>query len=65
MTVEQIFQFVAGVFGLVATYFAWTEPKSDYLFPVIVLAISSAFLAYRFHVKARIDAHSATDTRSD
>jgi hypothetical protein len=65
MTTERIFQFVAGFFAIAAIYFALTEPRSDYIFPAIVLAISSAMLAYRFHAKARVDARAAADTESD
>ena len=59
------FQLTAVVLGLVAVYLAFTDPRSDYLFPAVILAICAGFLAYRFHIKSRLIENQAdTDEQS-
>ena len=56
MNVVRTFQIAAIVLAFVAIYFAVTDPRSDYLFAAVILAICAGFLAYRFHLKGHIDA---------
>jgi hypothetical protein len=53
------FQVVAAALLFVSAYLAFTDPRSDYLFASVILMICSVFLAYRFHLKQRINARNA------
>ena len=54
MNIVRTFQIAAVVLAFVALYFAITDPRSDYLFAAVILAICAGFLAYRFHLKDQI-----------
>jgi hypothetical protein len=53
------FQLAAVVLAAVSIYLFVTDPGSDYLFASIVLMICAGFLAYRFHLKARLDSRTS------
>jgi hypothetical protein len=58
-----VFRVLAMILGCGAIYLLWSEPGSDYTFALVVLAISAAFLSYRFHIKDRLNRH--TDEAAD
>jgi hypothetical protein len=60
MNKVRTFQIAAVVLGFAAIYFAVTDPRGDYLFASVVLTISAAFLAYRFHLKEQIEGRNPT-----
>ena len=49
------FQIAAAALAFVSVYLLFTDPRSDYFFASIILMICAAFLAYRFHLKERIN----------
>ncbi|HEY2846984.1 MAG TPA: hypothetical protein VGI80_04150, partial [Pyrinomonadaceae bacterium] len=55
MNLVRTFQIAAVVLAVAAMYFAITDPRSDYLFAAVILAICAGFLAYRFHLKGRLN----------
>jgi hypothetical protein len=56
------FQVAALAFAIVAAYLVFADPRSDYLFPAVVLMVCSGFLSYRFHLKDRLgERRSAAD----
>jgi len=62
MNLVRTFQIVAVLLAFIAIYFAITDPRSDYLFAAVILAICAGFLAYRFHLKGHLEAQRhATD----
>jgi hypothetical protein len=55
MNIVRIFQIAAVVLALVSIYLVVTDPRSDYLFASFILMICAGFLAYRFHLKERLN----------
>ncbi|MBV9241575.1 MAG: hypothetical protein JO314_06165 [Acidobacteria bacterium] len=55
------FQIAAVVLAMLSVYLVVTDPRSDYLFASVILMICAGFLAYRFHIKARLDSHVGPD----
>ena len=58
------FQIAAVAFAFVCAYLLFTDSRSDYFFASLILMICAGFLAYRFHLKERIDSHR-TDEEND
>jgi hypothetical protein len=56
-----IFQILAAILLVVAAYFFWGQ-NNDFAFFFLVLSACSFFLNIRFRAKARLDAHSGTDS---
>jgi len=61
MNLVRTFQIAAVLLAVVSVYFAVTDPRSDYLFASVILMICAGFLAYRFHLKEKLDATQKRD----
>jgi len=59
MNLVRTFQIGTVALLFVSLYFLVTDPRSDYFFASIILMICAGFLAYRFHLKERLDARKA------
>lgn len=53
------FQIAAAALALVSVYLFFSDRRSDYFCASFILMICAAFLAYRFHLKERLNAREA------
>jgi hypothetical protein len=58
MNLVRTFQIAAAVLAVVSIYLLVTDPRSDYFFAAVVLTICAGFLAYRFHLKERLNSRN-------
>lgn len=55
------FQIAVAGFAIVLVYLVLTDTRSEYIFPCAVLMICAGFLSYRYHLKQRIESHTADE----
>ena len=62
---ERLFHIVAVTLMGIAAYLYWEDAHSDWTFAVVVVSVSSFFLAYRFRLKNRLVDRTAPNEPPD